>query len=378
MSKNILLGVTGSIAASKSEILYKKLIDKHNVKIFSTSEGLKYLSKEFLNEVEVFSSWEQLEGSPHIDYARWADLIVIYPATANFLAKLNSGIADDLLLSTVLMHKKPIYIAPAMHEEMFEHRNTQKNVSELSNYHILCGPRFGKLDIGDVGTGRLIEPEELLKCLTKSKETIVVTSGPTYELIDPVRVITNLSSGKQGRAIAFELLARGYNVIYLHSDKIPGIPHAYNKTFSSSNSLKILLEEHCKNAQYLYMVAAVSDFIPNFNSSKLDRSLGGITLNLSPNEDIIKNIKAKFNELKVVGFSAQMNDDLNYKKLNNKNCDFLVINNISDNYFGSDKNKVTIINKDNVILKSDNLNKNIIALSISRAVRNHSAFLTQN
>ena len=364
MSKNILLGVTGSIAASKTEILYKKLIEKHNVKIFSTSEGLKYLNKEFLNEIEVFSSWEQLEGSPHIDYARWADLIVIYPATANFLAKLNSGIADDLLLSTVLMHKKPIYIAPAMHEEMFEHRNTQKNVSELSNYHILCGPRFGKLDIGDVGTGRLIEPEELLKCLTKSKETIVVTSGPTYELIDPVRVITNLSSGKQGRAIAFELLARGYNVIYLHSDKITGIPHAYNKTFSSSNSLKKLLEEHCKKAQYLYMVAAVSDFIPNFNSSKLDRSLGGITLNLSPNEDIIKNIKAKFNELKVVGFSAQMNDDLNYKKLNNKNCDFLVINNISDNYFGSDKNKVTIIDKENVILKSDNLNKNIIASHI--------------
>ena len=95
MSKNILLGVTGSIAASKTEILYKKLIEKHNVKIFSTSEGLKYLSNEFLDEVKVFSSWEQLEGSPHIDYARWADLIVIYPATANFLAKLNSGIADD-------------------------------------------------------------------------------------------------------------------------------------------------------------------------------------------------------------------------------------------------------------------------------------------
>tara|TARA_Y100001960_G_scaffold282981_1_gene317713 strand:- start:292 stop:1401 length:1110 start_codon:yes stop_codon:yes gene_type:complete len=364
MSKNILLGVTGSIAASKTEILYKKLIDKYKIKVFSTSEGLKYLSKEFLNEVEVFSSWEQFEGSPHIDYARWADLIIIYPATANFLAKLNSGIADDLLLSTVLMHEKPIYIAPAMHEEMFEDKKTQDNINELSKYHILCGPRYGKLDIGDEGIGRLIEPVELIKFLSKSKETIVVTSGPTYELIDPVRVITNLSSGKQGRAIAFELLARGYNVIYLHSDKIPGIPHAHNETFSSSDSLKLLLEEHCKKAKYLYMVAAVSDFIPNFNSSKIDRSLGEFTLNLSPNIDIIKHIKAIFKKLKVIGFSAQMNDDVNYKKLNDKNCDFLVINNINDNYFGADKNEVTIIDKDNVVFKSDTLNKNNISSHI--------------
>lgn len=361
MSKNILLGVTGSIAASKTEILYKKLIDKYNIKIFSTAEGLKYLSKEFLNEVDVYSSWDEFKGSPHIDYARWADLIIIYPATANFLAKLNSGVADNLLLSTVLMHEKPIYIAPAMHEEMFEDINTQENINKLSNYHIICGPRFGKLDIGDEGTGRLIEPDELLKFLTKSKETIVVTSGPTYEKIDPVRVITNLSSGKQGRAIAFELLARGYNVIYLHSDIIPGIPHAYNETFTSSDSLEKLLVEHCKKAHYLYMVAAVSDFIPNFKSQKLDRTLGDITLNLSPNKDIIKHIKAKFNKLKVIGFSAQMNDDLSYKKLNDKNCDYLVINNINDNYFGSDQNKVTIIDKDNIILKSDNLDKNNVA-----------------
>ncbi len=364
MLKNILLGVTGSIAASKTEILYKILKDKYNIKIFSTTEGLKYLSKDFINEVEVFSSWEQFEGSPHIDYARWADLIIIYPATANFLAKLNSGIADDLLLSTVLMHQKPIYIAPAMHEEMFEDKNTQENIKKLSNYHFICGPRFGKLDIGDQGTGRLIEPEELLKFLNKSKDTIVVTSGPTYELIDPVRVITNLSSGKQGRAIAFELLARGYSVIYLHSDKIPGIPHAHNETFSSSDSLNKLLKKHCKKAQYLYMVAAVSDFIPSFNEQKLDRTLGETTIKLSPNQDIIKNIKAKFNKLKVIGFSAQMNDDLNYKKLNDKNCDFLVINNINNNYFGSNKNKVTIIDKNNVISISDKLDKNIIASHI--------------
>ena len=203
MNQNLLLGVTGSIAASKTEKLYNLLEESYNIKIISTTEGLKYLSKNFKSNNHILSSWDDMSGSPHIELSRWADKVLIYPATANFISKLNSGIADDLLLSTMLMYKKSIYLAPAMHEEMYLDKTIQSNILDLSSKHIICGPRFGKLDIGDEGLGRLIEPSEIIDILNGNKIKIIVTSGPTYEEIDSVRGITNTSTGKQGRAIAF-------------------------------------------------------------------------------------------------------------------------------------------------------------------------------
>ena len=147
MKKNLLLGVTGSIAASKTEELHSLLVDSYNIKIISTTEGLKYLSKNFITSQNVLSSWEDYPGSPHIELSRWADKVIIYPATANFIAKLSSGISDDLLLSTMLMYKKSIYISPAMHEEMYLNKETQANITKLANNHIFCGPRYGKLDL---------------------------------------------------------------------------------------------------------------------------------------------------------------------------------------------------------------------------------------
>ena len=165
MSKNILLGVTGSVAASKSEILYEILSEEYNVKTICSSGGKRYLSDDFLKNSNVFTSWSDLSGSPHIELARWADKILIYPATANFISKMAMGIADDLLLSTILMHKNPIYIAPAMHEEMYVNKRIQENIDLLAEYNIFCGPRFGNLDIGDKGVGRMIEPDEILQII---------------------------------------------------------------------------------------------------------------------------------------------------------------------------------------------------------------------
>lgn len=361
MKKNLLLGVTGSIAASKTEELYTLLIDSYNIKIISTIEGLKYLSEDFVSNHNILSTWEDLPGSPHIELSRWADKIIIYPATANFIAKLNSGISDDLLLSTMLMYKKSIYIAPAMHEEMYLDNKTQTNITNLSNMHIFCGPRFGNLDIGDQGLGRLLEPAEILEIINGNNEKVIVTSGPTYEKIDSVRGITNSSSGKQGRAIAFELLSRGFEVIYIHSDMIDPVPHAKNLKYSSSIDLNNVILNNIENVTKIYMTSAVSDFIPEIHKGKMDREDGELYIKLSPNIDIIKSVKERYKDIKVIAFSAQLNNNLNYEKILDKNSDFLVINNLHTNDFGSDNNKISIIDQNNLVFESDNENKHVIA-----------------
>ena len=361
MKKNLLLGVTGSIAASKTEKLFNLLKDSYNIKIVSTKEGLKYLSTDFKKSKNIISSWDDVEGSPHIDLSRWANKIIIYPATANFIAKFNHGIADDLLLSILLMYKNSIYIAPAMHEEMYENKITQQNILELSRKHIFCGPRYGKLDIGDEGIGRLLEPDELLRILHGKKQKIIVTSGPTFEKIDSVRGLINSSSGKQGRAIAFELLSRGYEVTYIHSHKVDPVPHANNVKYTSSSDLNNEILNNIKNVKTIYMTSAVSDFIPEKHEGKLSRHDGVLNIKLSPNIDIIKSVKEKHKDIKVIAFSAQLDNHLNYEKISDKNCDFLVINNLQTNDFGSDNNKIMIIDQKKLIYESDNENKNIIA-----------------
>jgi phosphopantothenoylcysteine decarboxylase/phosphopantothenate--cysteine ligase len=361
MSKNILLGVTGSVAASKSEILYEILSEEYNVKTICSSGGKRYLSDDFLKNSNVFTSWSDLSGSPHIELARWADKILIYPATANFISKMAMGIADDLLLSTILMHKNPIYIAPAMHEEMYVNKRIQENIDLLAEYNIFCGPRFGNLDIGDKGVGRMIEPDEILQIIKSSKSRVVVTSGGTSEKIDAVRTITNHSSGKQGRAIAIELLAMGHEVVYIHAANTEPISHAKNVTFTTSKSLGIELDKNLEDASHLFMTAAVSDFIPEYKDTKLNRKDGEITINLHPNIDIVKDARKKNPHVTTIAFSAQMDDRLNFQKLNDKNVDFLVINNITKNLVGSNFNKVSIINKDKLLVSTDELSKNDIA-----------------
>ena len=361
MSNNILLGISGSVACSKTEILVSTYSKNFNFKILSTFNGLNYISDKFIEEYKPLSDWSDLKGSPHIELARWADIFLIYPASANLISKLANGIADDLLTSTYLMYKNPVYIAPAMHEEMYLNPVIQNNVSKLSTKNLIIGPRFGSLDIGDKGLGRLIEPDEVFNIITKSKDKIIVTSGPTTEKIDDVKVISNTSSGKQGRAIAIELLARGYEVIYVHSSNIEPLPHAKNKAFSDSKALFNIIEKESIDSKYLFMTAAVSDFIINKSSGKISRDNGPFNLTLNPNIDVVKAIKEKNKNLITIGFSAQVNNELNFEKLKYKNIDFLVINNILDNPFGSKNNKIYLIDKDKLLIESGTHDKNEIA-----------------
>src|SRR6056300_79561 len=321
MKKKILLGLSGSVACSKAELFVNQNSKKYEFKLLSTYSGLNYLSDQFIKSNTIYSDWSELTGSPHIELARWADEIIIYPASANLISKISFGIADDLLTSTLLMFSKPIYICPAMHEEMYMNSQIQSNILNLSKNHYIVGPRHGNLDIGDKGLGRLIEPDELLRILNKLNGKIIVTSGPTYEEIDDVKVITNKSSGKQGRALALELSARGYEIVYIHAASIDPIPGLDNVAFH-------------------------------------------ISIEFEPNEDIISTIKSSHQEIKCIAFSAQVNDELSFNKINSKKVDYLVINNILKNKFGSDTNKVSIIDQQHLIFESEELDKNEISRDI--------------
>ena len=364
MKKNILLGLTGSIACSKAEQFVQEYKEIYNFKIIATHSSKNYLSDKFLAEHSVISDWDDLNGSPHIDLARFSDSFIIYPATANFIAKINSGIADDLLTSTVLMFNKTIYICPAMHEEMYLNNKTQHNLLELSRDNIILGPRYGNLDIGDIGYGRMIEPKELYNTITKSKEKIIVTSGPTSEPIDDVKVITNNSSGKQGKSIAIELLAKGYEVIYIHSSNISPLPGAVNYSFNTSKELFELMCDESENTKYIFMVAAVSDFTIEKVEGKISRNKGEINIKFQQNFDLIQQFKSKNPHIVCIAFSAQIDNDENFNKLISKNADYLVINNIVENPFGSERNKIKLINKDKLLLSTGVEDKNIVASKI--------------
>ena len=364
MKKKILLGLSGSVACSKAELFVKQYADEYEFKLLSTYNGLNYLTDEFIKSNKIYSDWNELSGSPHIELSRWADEIIVYPASANLISKISSGIADDLLTSTILMFSKPLYICPAMHEEMYINSQIQSNILKISKNHYVVGPRYGNLDIGDRGLGRLIEPHELYTVINRLKGKVIVTSGPTYEEIDDVKVITNRSSGKQGKALAVELNARGYEVVYIHASSIEDIPGLINVPFNNSHDLKNKILENIINSQSIFMAAAVSDFTLNKTSGKISRGKDNINLEFKPNEDIIASIKTTHPEVTCIAFSAQVDDQLNFKKINSKKVDYLVINNVLSNKFGSDFNKVTIIDKHQLIYESETLDKNDISRDI--------------
>ena len=204
--------------------------------------------------------------------------------------------------------------------------------------------------------------------LNKQKGKIIVTSGPTHEKIDDVKVVTNKSSGKQGRALAIELSARGYEVVYIHSASINPIPGIDNLSFHSSNDLKNKIVENINNTDAIFMTAAVSDFTVKKSPGKISRSNGNMSIEFIPNEDIIATIKSSYPEIKCIAFSAQVDDELNFNKINKKNVDYLIINNILKNKFGSNNNKVSIIDQQHLIFESEELDKNEISRDILNAL----------
>ncbi len=369
--KKIILGITGSIAAYKAAILLRLLIKEGaSVQVVITSAGKKFITPLTLSAlsgkpvISEFFGTNDGSWNSHVDLGLWADLMLIAPTTATSLGKMANGIADNMLVTTYMSAKCPVFIAPAMDLDMFVHPSTQKNISILKEFgNNIIEPTEGELASGLVGKGRMEEPEKIVEVLVNHfnskkelrNKTILVTAGPTYEKIDPVRFIGNYSSGKMGYALAEELADNGAEVILVSgpvsvSTKKNGIKIVSVESASEMYSESISNFPNCDGA---IMCAAVSDFTPvQAGNKKIKRGKENWQLELKPSKDIAAALgEAKRNNQILVGFALETNDELlNAKnKLEKKNLDFIVLNSLNEKGAGFqfDTNKITIIDKSN-------------------------------
>ena len=364
--KNILLGITGSIAAYKGAFLTRLLIKAGaNVKVVMTpfaKEFIAPLTLSTLSKNPVYSEFianTQGEWNNHVELAMWTDYILIAPATADTLAKMSTGFCDNLLLAIYLSAKSPVIIAPAMDLDMFRHPTTKENLKRLKSFgNIIIPPDSGELASGLEGEGRMAEPEAIVQFLSEyikkksplSGKKALVTAGPTYEAIDPVRFIGNHSSGKMGFALAEELAKNGAEVILVCGPNALSIKNSSIKRIDITSADE-MLEQCRKNSKHkdvIVMAAAVADFKPKTKVKdkvkKEEKDFSSIEL--VPTKDILSELGKYKNGSLLVGFALETENEIENakKKLHNKNLDFIVLNSPSDKTgFGHDTNKITII-----------------------------------
>lgn len=368
-NKNIIIGVCGSIAAYKSAVLTRLLVKAGaTVRILMTRDAANFITPLTLATlsknpalVEYFKA-DTGEWNNHVELGLWADLMLIAPASANTLAKLANGICDNLLSATYLSARCPVYLAPAMDLDMWKHPATQSNILKLENHgDILLRPVYGELASGLTGEGRMLEPETIVEFLqtelNKTKpltgKKALVTAGPTYEPIDPVRFIGNHSSGKMGFAIAEQLADLGASVTLITGPVSLNTVNKSIKRVNISTAEEMLQAIHQDFAQsdITVMSAAVADYqAANPAESKIKKSEPSLNLNLIKTVDILATIgKEKKNGQILVGFALETNNEEEnaVKKLKSKNLDFIVLNSLRDAGAGfkGDNNKITIIDR---------------------------------
>ncbi|MEI7801451.1 MAG: bifunctional phosphopantothenoylcysteine decarboxylase/phosphopantothenate--cysteine ligase CoaBC [Bacteroidota bacterium] len=367
--KKILLGVCGSIAAYKSAFLIRLLVKEGaTVKVIMTSEAGKFISPLSLSTLskhpvlsELTSNNESLWNN-HVELGLWADVFLIAPASANTIAKFANGYCDNLMSAVYLSARCPVWIAPAMDEEMWAHAATKRNISLLKqNGNTVLSVTHGELASGLIGEGRLLEPEEILKALhnffsnsqsLKGKK-VLITAGPTYESIDPVRFIGNHSSGKMGYALAEACVKNGADVTLVSGPVNIPVPVRLKKFIAVKNSDEMFAAttRAFANADITIMAAAVADYKPQkIAAGKIKKKESELNIELVKTKDILSELgkKKKKNQL-LVGFALETDNEMaNAKeKLNNKNLDFIVLNSLNDAGagFGNDTNKVTVIER---------------------------------
>ncbi len=390
--KRIILGVCGGIAAYKSAILTRLLIKRgvevrvvmtRSAKDFITPLTLSTLSKNpVLSE---FSSPKTGEWNNHVELGLWADAIIIAPATANTVSKMANGMCDNLLLAVYLSARCPVFIAPAMDLDMLQHPSTQSNITKLSGIgSIIIDPTYGELASGLTGTGRMAEPEEIVDHLEKfftsnlklAGKTVLVTAGPTYEAIDPVRFIGNHSSGKMGFAIAEALANQGANVNLVCGPTNENTNHPSINVMSvtSAEEMNKACSSLFSSADITVLAAAVADYKPTVKADqKIKKKDGDITLELTKTVDIAASLgKLKHNGQLIVGFALETENELENakKKLEAKNFDLIVLNSLNDKGagFGHDTNKITIINRNYKVKSFDLKDKKAVAQDIADAI----------
>lgn len=363
--KHILLGVTGGIAAYKAATLASMLAKLHaDVHVVMTKNAEQFISPvvfEALIENKVIDdTFDRASGYhvAHIAMAREADMVMIAPATANIIAKLAHGIADDMLTSTVLAADVPVYVAPAMNTHMFEHAATQENIQKLKayGYHVI-EPSEGYLACGDAGRGKLPEPEELLEYILQqlafekdmAGKKALITAGPTREAIDPVRFITNYSTGKMGYALAQNAARRGAEVTLVTGPVALKAP-MFVKVIPVTTAQEMFeaVDAHFDGTDIAVMAAAVADYRPKrVSEEKVKKSEGDSVLELERTADIIGAMAARKSGQFLCGFSMETEHliENSRKKLEKKHLDMVVANNLRDEGagFGTDTNVVTLI-----------------------------------
>jgi phosphopantothenoylcysteine decarboxylase/phosphopantothenate--cysteine ligase len=364
LDKKILYIICGGISAYKSletiRLFKKNGAEIKTILTNSAKEFITPLSVASLSQGKVYSDLFSVENETEMDHialSRWADVILIAPATANTISKLAQGTTDDLASTVVLASNKEIYLAPAMNVRMWEHQSTKQNLKKLINYgYKLIGPEIGNMACGEYGEGKMSEPNKIsneisnyfLNLKKNKKLKALVTAGPTNEYIDPVRFITNKSSGKQGYEIAKSLSKKGFNTTLISGPTNLKINNDI-KLIEVETTDEMLLETQ-KNlpADVAVFSAAVADFKINKKYENKIKKQNSLSLNLEKNIDILSYV-SNHNSMRpklVIGFAAETDNVENYAeiKLNNKNCDWIIANDVSNKKIGfnSDFNEVTI------------------------------------
>lgn len=368
--KRIVLGITGSIAAYKAASLTRLLIKAGaEVQVVITPAGKEFITPVTLSAltgksvVSEFFAANDGTWHSHVDLGLWADLMIIAPATATTLGKMANGIADNMLITTYLSMKAPVVIAPAMDLDMFAHPSTTRNMDILRSYgNMIIEPASGELASHLIGKGRMEEPENILtfvedyfeKNSSLSKKKVLITAGPTYEKIDPVRFIGNYSSGKMGFALAEECANRGAEVTLVAGPVSLEINHPNIKRIDveSAEDMYNASVNAFADMDVAILCAAVADYRPSEQSTqKIKRNDDILSIALVPNKDIAATLgKMKKAKQVLVGFALETNDEESnaLKKMAKKNLDFIVLNSLNDNGAGfqHNTNKVSILSKD--------------------------------
>lgn len=369
LNKKILVCVTGGIAVYKAVALVSKLSQAGaEVKVIMTSSAMEFvkpLSFQVMSRNDVyFDTFDEKDSHviAHIDLADWADLIIVAPATANAIGKIANGIADDMVTTTLLATTAEVWIAPAMNVHMYQNKSVMRNIAQLhEDGYRFIEPAEGFLACGYVGKGRLEEPERIVDLINErfsnpiqlplAGKKVVVTAGPTRERIDPVRYISNFSSGKMGYAMAEAATKLGASTVLISGPVELPKPEGVRlvKVESAAQMLEAVLAEY-DDASIVVKSAAVADYKPKeAQTQKMKKKDGDSSIELERTTDILKTLGAHKNSQILVGFAAETNDAIGYgkSKLESKNLDYIIVNDVTDpgGGFGSDTNVVTLLTR---------------------------------
>jgi phosphopantothenoylcysteine decarboxylase / phosphopantothenate---cysteine ligase len=376
--RRVVLAVTGGVAAYKSAYLARRIVEAGaELKVAMSASAAEFIGPQtfaaITGEQPSLDLFGEEDASPHTNLARWAELVIVAPATAATLARSAHGLSEDLISALLLATTAPVLFAPAMHTEMWENPATVRNVKTLGeDGHHFVGPAEGELAGGDVGVGRVAEPEEILDAAGSilgagnTGLSVLITAGGTREAIDPVRYIGNRSSGKMGHAIAAEAARRGYQVTLVSTSDLP-VPGSV-KVIGVESAAEMQAAVDGVTADIAVMAAAVADFKPaDSAATKLARADGLDSISLTPTPDILASVVARDNPPITVGFAAETGGvERAVDKAKRKGVDLLVYNNVTQegSGFGTDTNQVSFIDADGAVEAQPMMSKDKVAVAL--------------